>query len=212
MKNLNVNTIITSKEISSGSERIYSVLDKIIQNIYDINISEINSEIKEKILKSLLIVNVQGDQPFIEKKVIEEMIDFFNNNKGKNQVITPTYKLKKDAIFNPNVVKLVLNHLNQVIYFSRSPIPYLRGIENNEWHKKFNFWGHVGIYGYRGDILFNWNNYRKSNLENVECLEQLRLIQEGVVFDTFKVEGDFLSVDTKLQLLEAIKIAKGKSL
>ena len=70
------------------------------------------------------------------------------------------------------------------------------------------FWGHAGIYGFRGDVLFNWNNYNESDLENLECLEQLRLIQEGIEFDTYKVQGDFLSVDSQSQLEEARRIAK----
>ena len=73
-------------------------------------------------------------------------------------------------------------------------------------------WGHVGIYGYRADILSNWEFYKKSNLESLEKLEQLRLIEAGVIFDTFLVKGDFLSVDTKSQLNEAIEIAKKNKL
>ena len=104
-----------------------------IESICDQKITNISKKLKKNILKKFFIVNVQGDQPFVEPKVIEKMINIFYQSQGKNKVITPIYKLKKDAIFNPNIVKLILNHKNQVIYFSRLPIPYIRGYENEKW-------------------------------------------------------------------------------
>tara|TARA_B100001093_G_scaffold518390_1_gene603011 strand:+ start:75 stop:899 length:825 start_codon:yes stop_codon:yes gene_type:complete len=205
---LDVNVLLTSEDIQSGSERIASVLNKIIEKKWSVNLKDIDLKDKSKIYKNTFIVNVQGDQPFLDEKVIEKMIEIFIRNNGISQVITPIYKLSKESIFNPNVVKLVLNHNKQVQYFSRSPIPFIRGIEEEKWHENANFWGHVGIYGYRADVLRDWNCYKKSNLENLEKLEQLRLIQAGIIFDTFLVKGDFLSVDTKNQLYEAIEIAK----
>ncbi len=205
---LDVNVLLTSENIQSGSERIASVLSEIIEKKWNVNLKDIDLKDKSEIYKNTFIINVQGDQPFIDEKVIDKMINIFVRNNGINQVITPIYKLNKESIFNPNVVKLVLNNNNQVLYFSRSPIPFIRGIEELKWHENTDFWGHVGIYGYRADVLSNWNLYKKSNLENLEKLEQLRLIESGIVFDTFLVKGDFLSVDTKSQLYEAIEIAK----
>ncbi|WP_288239841.1 3-deoxy-manno-octulosonate cytidylyltransferase [uncultured Prochlorococcus sp.] len=207
-KKLKVNILLTSENISSGSERIASVLNEILEKTWSVNLKDVDLNDKLEIYKNTFIVNVQGDQPFIDKKVIDKMINIFVNNNGINQVITPIYKLSKEAIFNENVVKLVLNHLKQVLYFSRSPIPFVRGIEEEKWHEKIDFWGHVGIYGYRADILRDWKKYKKSNLESIEKLEQLRLVESGIIFDTFLVEGDFLSVDTESQLFEAIEIAK----
>tara|TARA_A100000164_G_C21908317_1_gene774276 strand:- start:257 stop:1081 length:825 start_codon:yes stop_codon:yes gene_type:complete len=205
---LDIDVLLTSENIQSGSERISSVISKIIEKKWRVNLKDIDLNKKSEIFKNTFIINVQGDQPFIDEKVIDKMIDIFISNNGINQVITPIYKLSKESIFNPNVVKLVLNHNKQVLYFSRSPIPFVRGIEELKWHENNDFWGHVGIYGYRADILSNWEFYKKSNLEALEKLEQLRLIEAGVIFDTFLVKGDFLSVDTNSQLNEAIEIAK----
>ena len=75
--------------------------------------------------------------------------------------------------------------------------------KKNDWHLHYDYWGHVGIYGYRADILSNWFKYPSSMLEKCEKLEQLKLIDAGVKISTFEVKGNFLSVDTKEDLLMA---------
>ena len=94
------------------------------------------------------------------------------------------------------------------VYFSRAAIPFVRGTEINQWSKIATYYGHVGIYGYRGDILKIWGELSESELENLEGLEQLRLIDSGYKIGTFRVPKSTLSVDTKTQLLEAIEIFK----
>ena len=97
---------------------------------------------------------------------------------------------------------------NQAIYFSRSAIPHVRGVDEEDWHKHNTYYGHVGIYGYRADILLNWFKLSQSNLENCEKLEQLRLIDSGYKYETFLTDGQFLSIDTEKQYLEAKKLIK----
>ena len=134
------------------------------------------------------------------------MIDFCFKNKNIPLLTTPIYKLSKKDIHNPNVVKTLLNNKNQAIYFSRSAIPHIRGIDEKNWHKYNTYYGHVGIYGYRADILLNWFKFGKSNLENCEKLEQLRLIDSGYSYETFLTEGQHLSIDTEKQYFEAQKM------
>ena len=203
-KELEIDSIITKKECQSGSERIASICKKLIKRANGINDNE--TFIEDTIIKNTLIINVQGDQPFIDPIILKKMIDFCFKNKNIPLLTTPIYKLNKKDIHNPNVVKTLLNNKNQAIYFSRSAIPHIRGIDEKNWHKHNTYYGHVGIYGYRADILLNWFDFSKSNLENCEKLEQLRLIDSGYNYETFLANGQHLSIDTKKQYFEAKKI------
>ena len=107
---------------------------------------------------------------------------------------------------NPNLVKTLITSKKEIIYFSRSALPFIRDKDKETWSTEYQYWGHVGIYGYRGDILQQWNSLPESNLEKLEKLEQLRLIDAGIKFSAFEVEGDFLSIDTQDQLELARKI------
>ena len=134
------------------------------------------------------------------------MINFCFQSDDIPLLTTPIYKLNKKDIHNPNVVKTLLNNKNQAIYFSRSAIPHIRGIDEKNWYKNNTYYGHVGIYGYRADILLNWFEFGNSNLEHCEKLEQLRLIDSGYIYDTFLTKGQHLSIDTEEQYSEAQKI------
>jgi len=206
-KELKIHSIITKKECQSGSERIASICEQLIKRANGINANE--KFIKEKIIKNTLIINVQGDQPFIDPMLLKKMIDFCFKNDDIPLLTTPIYKLDQKDIHNPNVVKTLLNNKNQAIYFSRSAIPHLRGIEEKNWYKHNTYYGHVGIYGYRADILLNWFKFGQSILENCEKLEQLRLIDSGYKYETFLTSDKHLSIDTKEQYYEAQKMIGG---
>ena len=203
-KELKIDSIITKKECQSGSERIASICEQLIKRANGINPNE--NFIEEKIIKNTLIINVQGDQPFIDPNLLKKMINFCFQSDDIPLLTTPIYKLNKKDIHNPNVVKTLLNKKNQAIYFSRSAIPHIRGIDEKNWYKYNTYYGHVGIYGYRADILLNWFKFGKSNLENCEKLEQLRLIDSGYSYETFLTKGQHLSIDTEKQYFEAQKM------
>jgi len=203
-KELKIHSIITKKECQSGSERIASICDQLIKRANNIKYED--NFIEEEIVKNTLIVNVQGDQPFLDPLLLKNMIDYCFSRNTIPLLTTPIYKLDQKEIHNPNVVKTLINKKNQAIYFSRSAIPHVRGVDKGDWHKHNTYYGHVGIYGYRADILKRWNEFSKSILENSEKLEQLRLIDEGFKFDTFEVNGNYLSIDTEEQYKEAQKI------
>ncbi len=183
--------LLTSGNCESGSERIASVVSEIVG---------------ENKLNESLIINVQGDQPFIDPQIIDLMAQKFVNSEPLPAVITPVYKLNPSKVDNPNIVKTLIASNGKILYFSRSAIPYIRDIDTKDWLKNNYFWGHVGIYGYRGDILKKWKDLPFSPLENLEKLEQLRLIEAGIEFGSFEVKGEFLSVDTEEQLEEARNI------
>lgn len=190
--------LLTSPNCDSGSERIASVAEALI-------------ELAGATAETTLIINVQGDQPFIDAAVIDAMAAEFNLRTPSPEVLTPVYRLGADKIHNPNVVKTVLAADGRAIYFSRSAVPHVRDVDPEQWHQHAPYWGHVGIYGYRADVLQRWNGLQHSQLEHIEKLEQLRLIEAGIGIGTFTVEGESLSVDTLEQLEQARAIAISES-
>tara|TARA_B100000212_G_C27258294_1_gene483339 strand:+ start:17 stop:790 length:774 start_codon:yes stop_codon:yes gene_type:complete len=184
-------SLLTSVDCQSGSDRIASVVSEIVG---------------ENRLNESLIINVQGDQPFIEPEVIDLMANNFKNSDNMPAVVTPVYKLSPSKVDNPNIVKTLIAANGRILYFSRSAIPYIRDMDSKDSKNNNFYWGHVGIYGYRGDILKKWKDLPYSPLEKLEQLEQLRLIEAGIEFRSFEVKGKFLSVDTEDQLEEARKI------
>jgi 3-deoxy-manno-octulosonate cytidylyltransferase (CMP-KDO synthetase) len=154
-----------------------------------------------------VILNVQGDQPFIDPAVIDAMALEFERRHPTPEVLTPIYRLGPEALHNPNVVKTLVSADGRALYFSRSALPHVRGVDPDAWHAHAPFWGHVGLYGYRADVLARWSALPPSPLEHIEKLEQLRLLEAGIGIGTFAVSGDFLSVDTASQLEQARALA-----
>ena len=198
---------LTSNNFNSGSERLSSISNKMLEICWEDQYKSWSEKRKENCIKETGIINIQGDQPFVDPEVITKLINIFINEEEPPDVITPIYKLNADNIHDPSVVKTLISNGGKAIYFSRSAIPHVRGVPFEEWFKYNDYWGHVGIYGYRAEVISNWNRMPYSYLENLEKLEQLRLIEAGYKFTTFKINGTSLSVDTKNQLEEARRIA-----
>ena len=191
---LGVSSLLTSADCTSGSDRIASVADQLL--------AAANSAPERTI-----IINVQGDQPFIDPKVIDAVAASFIARQPTPEVLTPIYRLTAEKLHNPNVVKVLLAADGRGLYFSRSALPHVRDVDPAEWCAHTSFWGHVGIYAYRADVLLRWPQLPISPLEQLEKLEQLRLIEAGIRIDTLEVEGDQFSVDTPEQLAQARAIA-----
>jgi len=187
--------LLTSPACESGSERIASVAAELVARAGGADPNQ------------TLVINVQGDQPFIDPAVIDAMATEFAQRTPAPQVLTPVYRMGASKLHNPNVVKTLLAADGRALYFSRSAIPHVRGIEPEHWHAHAPYWGHVGLYGYRADVLQRWNELPHSPLEQIEKLEQLRLIEAGIEIGSFTVAEESLSVDTAEQLEQARSIA-----
>ena len=186
--------LMTAESCSSGSDRIASVADALMALAWGDT---------TPVAEQTAVINVQGDQPFIDPLVIDAMAAEFRRLDPVPSVVTPVYGLKPETVHNPNVVKTLLSHDGRALYFSRSAIPHVRDVDPSEWHRHTTYWGHVGMYGFRGDVLAGWNRLPASPLEDLERLEQLRLIEAGLTIATFEVQGTSLSVDTAEQLEQA---------
>ena len=197
---------ITSTKCTSGSQRIASVIDEVVTNLWDSEVNKSKLFSLNDFLENTLVINVQGDQPFIDPNIIEKIANNFFQNKNFD-VVTPIYKLKKENIHNPNVVKVLVSRKKEALYFSRSAIPHVRDKNPSDWYKYYEYWGHVGVYGYKATVLSKWESIPYSKIEELESLEQLRLIDFGFKIDTFETYSNSISVDTKVQLNEARIIA-----
>ena len=155
-----------------------------------------------EIFKNTLVINVQGDQPFLDPKLLTEMINFCFKNKNIPLLTTLIYNLIKN-IHNPNVVKTLLNNRKQAIYFSRSATLHIRGVDEKYWHKFTSYIMDMLVFMDIEEIYFDWFKLGESKLEECEKLEQLRLIDSGYKYETFLTDGNHISIDTKKQFLEA---------
>lgn len=178
-----VRVIMTSPDCQSGTERIASVIGQIPGD---------------------LILNLQGDEPFIEPRMLDELIESWHY---KNcDLITPVLAINStEQIFDPNVVKVAIDNAGRALYFSRSPIPYLRGEEKQNWISKAKFWEHIGVYGYARESLEKYSSLMPTDLEKAECLEQLRFLANGLTINTLKTSYKSISIDTKEDLEKAKK-------
>lgn len=182
-KDYGFDAVMTSTAHKSGTDRVNEAADKL--NLKD----------------SDIIVNVQADEPFIEPKIIQKVIDRLKIAKSKNEDIfmVSCYKLISDKEANdPNHVKVITDFQKNAIYFSRSKIPYDR-------EQYDSYCGHLGIYGFTKKTLEEFCSLPNAPLEDIEKLEQLRAIYFGKKIAMLEVESKSFGIDTKEDLEKAIK-------
>ena len=145
-----------------------------------------------KKFKSDIIINVQGDEPFVLKEDLSKIINTFKNDiENKINVISLMTKLISDEeINNPNNVKVVVDKNNNSLMFSRSIIPYKR-VENN-----VNYFKHIGIYAFRNSFLNKFKKFKQTNLELTEMIEALRIIEHGYNIHMIEIDHEQISIDT----------------
>lgn len=163
--------------------------------------NEIISLLEKKGESFDVAVNIQGDEPYINPMQIDNIVALFENNKV--QIGTLAKKISSgDELFDPNVVKVVLNNENKALYFSRHAIPMLRGIDNVNWLENFVFFKHIGIYGYKTSILKAIVSMPEGKLEQAEKLEQLRWIENGIPVSVDITDYESVAIDTADDLLK----------
>jgi 3-deoxy-manno-octulosonate cytidylyltransferase (CMP-KDO synthetase) len=158
------------------------------------------------------VINVQGDQPFIDPSIIDQMCTVFEQRTPVPAVVTPIYRLPPEKLSNPDAVKVVVGSTPRALYFSRAAVPFVRGSNPEQWAAAHVHWGHVGIYGYRREILTEWSRLAPSPLEEAEKLEQLRLLDNGIIVETYEISpksSDTLSVDSPADLERARHLLTG---
>jgi 3-deoxy-manno-octulosonate cytidylyltransferase (CMP-KDO synthetase) len=157
--------------------------------------------------KQSLVINIQGDQPLVDPKALDEMVGIFQREKDV-EVLTLAVRMTDKASFeNPNVVKVVCDAEGNALYFSRAGIPFFQGKQNCP----FSFLKHLGVYGYRRDFLLKFVDWQPGILEDSEKLEQLRVLERGRSIRVIETAYDFISVDTEEDLREVEKRLQANS-
>jgi len=177
VKQFNGNVVLTSTEHPSGTDRCLEALLK-FHGDYD------------------AVVNIQGDEPFIEPSVIDELCVGLQESSLKSIVTLVTKITEVEKLSSQNVVKAIIAANNKALYFSRAAIPFNKTAPINDWLKYNNYYHHIGVYAYPVNILKQICELKPSNLENIESLEQLRWLENGFNIQVKTVNEIAQAVDT----------------
>jgi 3-deoxy-manno-octulosonate cytidylyltransferase (CMP-KDO synthetase) len=149
-----------------------------------------------------VIINIQGDEPFIQKSQIETLMHLFDD--PSTQIGTLGKRFESiEAAMNPNSPKIVTDKRGFALYFSRSIIPYVRGKEQTEWLQHFPYLKHLGLYAYRREVLQEVTQLPQSPLEIAESLEQLRWLENGYRIRVGLTDVETVGIDTPEDLQRA---------
>ena len=153
-----------------------------------------------------VIINLQGDEPFIRPEQIELLKSCFEE---KTDIATLIKKIETaDELFDTNRPKVVIDKNNNALYFSRSPIPFTRGKEKSDWLSEHIYWSHVGIYAYTKEVLKIITKLESGKLEVSESLEQLRWLENGFKIKTAVTNYQGIGIDTPEDLKNAMQLLK----
>lgn len=178
------NVVMTSANHRSGTDRIREAMEKIGSGCD-------------------VIINTQGDEPFVSPVQIKALCHCFDDEATQIATLGIAFKHDMVAISNPNSPKIVVDNNGYAMYFSRSVIPFVRGAEANEWAGRYPFLKHIGLYGYRREVLEEITCLPPSSLEMAENLEQLRWLQNGYRIKVGITDIETIGIDTPEDLEKA---------
>ncbi len=181
------NVVMTSSEHASGTDRCREAMDSILSGT-DINID--------------VVINIQGDEPFIQPGQIELLKSCFEDESTDIATLVKVIN-NTDDIFDENKPKVVFDKNNKALLFSRSPIPFVRAKKKMNWLEYHKFYRHIGIYAYRQDVLREISDIESGILEKAESLEQLRWLENGFSIQVAETEYDSIGIDTPQDLQKA---------
>lgn len=183
--------VMTATTHRSGTDRCYEALTK-LGGDYDV------------------VVNVQGDEPFIQPSQLEALQACFDDPQTEIATLVKPFTPADGwaALENPNSPKVLLSPRQTALYFSRSVVPYLRGVEKEEWLSRHTFYKHIGLYAYRTEVLRTITSLPQSPLELAESLEQLRWLENGYTIKVGLTEVETIGIDTPEDLERAEQFLK----
>jgi 3-deoxy-manno-octulosonate cytidylyltransferase (CMP-KDO synthetase) len=184
--------VMTRTDHKSGTDRIEEAIEK-IGGEWDV------------------VVNVQGDEPFVSKSQLDTICHCFDDPTTQIATLGKPFE-SMEAVQNPNSPKIVVDNMGFAMYFSRSVIPYVRGKEKSSWLTHYPFLKHLGIYAYRKDVLRQITQLPQSSLEIAESLEQLRWLQNGFKIKVGTTDVETVGIDTPQDLERAEEFLKAQLL
>ncbi|MFK7906703.1 MAG: 3-deoxy-manno-octulosonate cytidylyltransferase [Chitinophagales bacterium] len=188
------NVVMTAETHQSGTDRCEEAVQKI-------------EAIVGTGIKPDIVVNIQGDEPFIQPQQIDALVALFERK--KTQIATLVKPIEKEAVlWDVNKPKVVRGENGNALYFSRQCIPYLRNTPKSDWLQSHTFFKHIGVYAYRRTTLQQITQLSPSLLEQSESLEQLRWLENGFSIQTAVTHFESPSVDTPEDLEVILKNAE----
>ena len=173
--------LMTSPDCPSGTARMASIIER---------------------LPGEFFLNVQGDEPFIRPELLDDLITRWKQTKCR--LVTAVARISSaERLLAPSVVKVVRAENGEALYFSRSPVPHLRGVDPSAWVARRDYWSHIGVYGYDRATLAGYASLAPTELEVVESLEQLRFLAHGFMFQTVVTDYHPVAIDTAEDLAAA---------
>lgn len=192
VKSFGGQVVMTRTDHKSGTDRIEEAIEK-IGGEWDV------------------VVNVQGDEPFVAKSQLDTICHCFDDPTTQIATLGKPFE-SMEAVQNPNSPKIVVDNMGFAMYFSRSVIPYVRGKEMSSWLTHYPFMKHLGIYAYRKDVLRQVTQLPQSSLEIAESLEQLRWLQNGFKIKVGTTDVETVGIDTPQDLERAEEFLKAQLL
>lgn len=178
--------VMTRTDHKSGTDRIEEAYNKIGKDIP-------------------VVINIQGDEPFIRPEQIKAVMECFDDPSTEIATLGKPFE-SMDAVRNVNSPKIVVDNHNYAMYFSRSIIPFVRGVDENDWLRHYPFLKHLGLYAYRAEVLKRITALPQSSLEKAESLEQLRWLQNGFRIKVAITNAETVGIDTPDDLKRAEEI------
>lgn len=192
VKSFGGQVVMTRTDHKSGTDRIEEAIEK-IGGEWDV------------------VVNVQGDEPFVAKNQLDTICHCFDDPTTQIATLGKPFE-SMEAVQNPNSPKIIVDNMGFAMYFSRSVIPYVRGKEMSSWLTHYPFLKHLGIYAYRKDVLRQVTQLPQSSLEIAESLEQLRWLQNGFKIKVGTTDVETVGIDTPQDLERAEEFLKAQLL
>lgn len=179
--------VMTGTHHKSGTDRCYEALQILGEEAYDI------------------VINIQGDEPFIQESQLRTVAEAFQDAHTQIATLVKPFTPESGlaALENPNSPKVVVSPDGYALYFSRSVVPYLRGVEKEEWLQRHRFLKHIGLYAYRASVLREITRLPQSPLELAESLEQLRWLEAGYRIRVGLTDTETIGIDTPEDLQKA---------
>jgi len=192
--------LIDEVVVATDDDRIYSHIESLNANVcmtadYHQSGTDRCAEVSKQYPNYNYIINIQGDEPFIHPLQIDQLAQTLINS--DSEIATLVKKVTdQSTIFDENKVKVVFDKNNKALYFSRNPIPFIRGVEKEDWLKKAHFYKHIGMYGYQKSTLLAISKLPIGTLEKLESLEQLRWLENGYQISIGITQFESIGIDT----------------
>jgi 3-deoxy-manno-octulosonate cytidylyltransferase (CMP-KDO synthetase) len=203
-----VSKVLGEVYVATDDERIYQCVESfggkavMTRPDHQSGTDRIQEAVEKTVTQADVIINVQGDEPFVQPSQIKTLMQLFDDPSTQIGTLGKPFE-SIEAVENPNSPKIVTDNRGFALYFSRSVIPFIRGKERQDWFGEYPFLKHLGVYAYRREVLAEVTKLPQSSLEKAESLEQLRWLQNGYRIRIGLTDVETVGIDTPEDLQRA---------